>query len=105
MAKRKLREQIEVLIDKYETPFNDYFIENLLSDAYDVLEIEDGEYKAWEEELEFFFNYMKATYWIATAIKSCKNFDIDSAFKIDWYNVLQPVEDEEVKEYLRDLCK
>lgn len=101
----KTRKQIEVLIDKYETPFNDYFMEDLLRDCYDVLGIEDGEYKAGEEELELFFDYMKKTYWIAMAIKSCKDFDINRAFKIDWYNVLQPVNDNEVKEYLRDLCK
>lgn len=102
MPKRK---QIEVLIDKYETPCNDYYLEDLLRDAYEVLGDIDWEYKAWERELERFFEYMKKRYWIAMAIKSCKKFDIDKAFKIDWYNVLQPVEDDEVKKYLRDLCK
>ena len=102
MTKRK---QIETLIDKYETPCNDYYIEDFLRDCYDVLWVEDGEYKAWEEELWYHFDYMRSTFWLPMAIKSCKNYKNDQAFKIDWYNVLQPVEDDEVKEYLRDLCK
>ena len=69
MPKRKLRKQIEVLIDKYETPCNNYYMEDLLSDAYEVLGIEDWEYKAWEEELELFFEYMKRTFWLVRAIK------------------------------------
>lgn len=101
MTKRK---QIEVLIDKYETPCNDYHMEDFLRDCYDVLGVEEWEYKAWEEDLEIHFEYMKHTFWIVMAIKSCKSFDIDKAFKIDWYNCIVPVEDDEVKEWMLADC-
>lgn len=105
MGKRKLKAQLEELIDKFESYMTRYYIEDLIRDVSDITWDYDTEYKAGEEELAIHFDYMRSTFWLPMAIKSCKDYKNDQAFKIDWYNCIVPIEDEEVKERVRSFYK